>query len=426
MAFMQVVELGSCFIEIFMGMYFIASALSNESIRIKMHTLGAISGAFIMWGCNQINLFSVYATILAVVGIAGISSTVYHLSFRDTILSSAFYMILLYVVDFFVLSVIGMTIGEDQIISVIISGMTWLRVCLIGVSKAALVLISWFLSTKILRNITILTRKLWITLIVFLVTVIYFVKSSFKEITIDILWTWFFILLFFILAVYTIAQYLRYMEEKENMNLALERNRIQLESYNELIQTYQKRQVFFHDLKNQYVVLGNYLKDKNYNEAERYIEELKMVQYKNQNRQYTGILPLDILLEFKAKEAERKNIRVQIIAERVDIPMSDQEAISLLGNAFDNAIEACEKIETDHRWIRIDIQQKRAMVFLKVVNSFIEQPVKQTGLLFTTKDNSQLHGLGLMSMQMIVDKYNGVMDVTVKNGEYAVSISFFC
>ena len=92
MAFMQVVELGSCFIEIFMGMYFIASALSNESIRIKMHTLGAISGAFIIWGCNQINLFSVYATILAVVGIAGISSTVYHLSFRDTILSSAFYM----------------------------------------------------------------------------------------------------------------------------------------------------------------------------------------------------------------------------------------------------------------------------------------------------------------------------------------------
>ena len=94
------------------------------------------------------------------------------------------------------------------------------------------------------------------------------------------------------------------MEEKENMNLALERNRIQLESYNELIQTYQKRQVFFHDLKNQYVVLGNYLKDKNYNEAERYIEELKMVQYKNQNHQYTGILPLDILLEFNHAGAE--------------------------------------------------------------------------------------------------------------------------
>jgi len=425
MAFMQIVELGSCFIEIFMGIYMIASSLSNQIMRIKKHILGAIIGAFIIWGLNQISLFSMYTTIIAVVVIASIACVVYRLYLRDAILVSAFYMILIYVVDFFVLSGISIAIGEDEIIRIIVSGMTWQRVFMIGISKAVLVLVSWILTAKILRNITILTRKLWITLIVFWVVMIYFVKSSFKEITVDILWTWFFILLFFILAVYTIAQYLRYIEERQHMNLALEQKRIQLESYNELVRTYQARQVFFRDLKNQYVVLGNYLKDKKHEEAERYIEELKMIRFKNQNQQYTGILPLDVLLEFKAKEAERKNIHVCIVSEKVAIPMSDQEAISLIGNAFDNAIEACEKIETGDRWIRIGIQKKRAMLFIKVANSYVEQPVKQTGILFTTKDNSQLHGLGLMSMKMIVEKYNGVMDVTAKNGEYVVSISFF-
>ena len=426
MAHMQIVEWGSCFIEIFMGIFFIASALSTETIRVKKHILGAVAGAFLIWGCNQISLYSAYTTAIAIVGIAGITCVVSRLHLRDTMLFSAFYMMLLYIVDFFVLSAWGIFIGEDRIIRMIISGMTWQRVFMISVSKVLLAWISYLLSVKLFRNVSIPTRKLWIALSIFAVAVVFFLKIIFAEVTVDILWTWFFILLFFVLAVYTVVQYLWYSQDREIMNLALERNRIQLEAYSELIQTYQARQVFFHDLKNQYVILGNYLKEKKYEKAQRYIEELNLIRYKYQNRQYTGMMPLDVLLEYKRKEAERKKISVKLVTERIELPLSEQEAISLFGNAFDNAIEACEKVESNQRWIRMDIQQKGAMVFIKVANTCENKPQKQSGYLFTTKEYAELHGLGLMSMKMIVDKYNGVMDVSEKNGEYAVSISFFC
>lgn len=425
MAHMQIVEWGSCFIEIFMGIFFIASALSTERIKVNKHILGAATGAFLIWGCNQISLYSAYITAIAIVGIAGITCAVYRLHLRDTILFSAFYMILLYIVDFFILSAFGIVIGEDRIIRMIIAGMTWQRVFMISVSKTLLAWISYLLSVKLFRNVSIPTRKLWMALSVFAVAVVYFTKASFAEVTVDILWTWFFILLFFVLAVYTVVQYLRYSQDRENMDLILERNRIQLEAYNELIQTYQARQVFFHDLKNQYVILGNYLKERKYEEAQRYIEDLKLIRYQYQNRQYTGMLSLDVLLEYKRKEAEKKKIKVQLVTEMIELPLSEQEAISLFGNAFDNAIEACEKVACDKRWIRMDIQKKGAMVFIKVANACENKLQKQSGYLFTTKEHAELHGLGLMSMKMIVEKYNGVMDVTRKNGEFTVAMSFF-
>lgn len=86
MAFLQIVELGSSFIEIFMGVFFIASALSNEAIRIKKHILGAATGAFVIWGCNQISLYSAYTTAIAIIGIASITCIVYRLYLRDAFL----------------------------------------------------------------------------------------------------------------------------------------------------------------------------------------------------------------------------------------------------------------------------------------------------------------------------------------------------
>ena len=47
-----------------------------------------------------------------------------------------------------------------------------------------------------------------------------------------------------------------------------------------------------------------------------------------------------------------------------------KDAGILLGNILDNAIEACERINKDRRWIKIDIfRQKEYIVLLKVCNT---------------------------------------------------------
>ena len=197
--------------------------------------------------------------------------------------------------------------------------------------------------------------------------------------------------------------------------------------YREVDNMYRQIRGWRHDYRNHIQTMKVLLANGEIEAVKEYLDKLDVDLNTIDTVVKTGNTMADAILNSKISLAKSKGIEVKVDAHiPVKLKMSELDLCVIIGNLFDNAIEACEKIETDHRWIRIDIQQKRAMVFLKVVNSFIEQPVKQTGLLFTTKDNSQLHGLGLMSMKMIVDKYNGVMDVAAKNGEYVVSISFFC
>ena len=62
------------------------------------------------------------------------------------------------------------------------------------------------------------------------------------------------------------------------------------------------------------------------------------------------------------KKADQRNIKFQIETQRIDsLPFSDIEIVSIFGNLLDNAIEACEKIEIEERWIHLLIKKQRHM-----------------------------------------------------------------
>ena len=127
----------------------------------------------------------------------------------------------------------------------------------------------------------------------------------------------------------------------------------------------------------------------------------------------------------KRKVALGLKIEVEIVAEAVTLTISEQELITLLGNAFDNAIEACKKMESKDKWIRITIRKIREMTFFKIANSFEGEPEVKDGKVTSSKKDKNLHGLGLLSMKAIVDKYEGTMGVDYSQGIFSVMFSFF-
>ena len=195
----------------------------------------------------------------------------------------------------------------------------------------------------------------------------------------------------------------------KDMELMMEKNRIQT-----------------HDMKHHLLILREYGQEKQWDSLMSYLNKLSddiLVQKKTVWTQ-AGIL--DTLLEQKKAKAEAKGIEVRIRAERIGkLPFSDLEICTLFSNLLDNAIEACEKIEDDRRWVAIQITRKSGMLYLTISNSIKERPSEQEGTLITNKQNHQLHGYGIKSVQRIVRKYEGDFSYQIRKSEFIVTITFW-
>lgn len=422
---LQFVELTATFIEVFLGIWINANMLSEISISKKRTAFAAILVALAAWILNQYQLFSVFISVLGIAGIVMGAYVIYKVNLLDSFVLTIFYMILIYIIDFFSISVFGMVFQEEQFAKIVASAFSVERVCFIALSKTLLVSISYVFVKKWLSRIGLPVRKIWIGVVLSFFFLYHLVKSTLWAVDTEILWSWGLFLVVVLLSIYSAVQYIDYLHEKNQLNMAIERYTMQLETYDKLIQTYQENQIFYHDLKNQYLVIENYLKNQEYDKAEAYMKELKMTKFEDLYKQRTGNRAVDILLDYKLKEAELHQIHVDAVVDVIDLKLTDQELTALLGNALDNAIEACRKMENETKWIRITIQKIQEMTLIKVSNSYGKQPLERSGLFVSLKNNPQIHGLGIKSMRMIVEKYDGKMKTNYSNGEFSVVISFF-
>lgn len=73
--------------------------------------------------------------------------------------------------------------------------------------------------------------------------------------------------------------------------------------------------------------------------------------------------------------------------------------------------------DTDHTKIRDALSYHS--------NSIKDRPAEQEGKLITNKQNHQLHGYGIKSVQKIVRKYEGDFSYQIRESEFIVTITFW-
>ena len=69
------------------------------------------------------------------------------------------------------------------------------------------------------------------------------------------------------------------------------------------------------------------------------------------------------------------------------------------------AIEAIEKAE--RKYFFINIYFEKNILFIHIENTYDGNIIKEKETLMTTKEEKQLHGLGLKSVSSILEKYDG-------------------
>jgi sensor histidine kinase regulating citrate/malate metabolism len=90
---------------------------------------------------------------------------------------------------------------------------------------------------------------------------------------------------------------------------------------------------------------------------------------------------------------------------------------------MDNAIEAVSQFQqAEKRQIEVTIFRQQCFLVIKVVNPSPQSLVFQEGLPVTTKEDPDHHGFGLRSVRHIVEKYDGNLCITDKDGEFSLKI----
>ena len=128
---------------------------------------------------------------------------------------------------------------------------------------------------------------------------------------------------------------------------------------------YQANAELYHDMRNHFLLLQNYLADGKVEEAQSYLEQLSGGKAIQNVACWTGLEAIDYILGQKAGEAERKQIVVTIHAESIrDCGIEPVDLCTILMNLLDNALEGAEKCPA-YMKKRMDITIRHIHQFIK-------------------------------------------------------------
>ena len=190
-----------------------------------------------------------------------------------------------------------------------------------------------------------------------------------------------------------------------------------------------------HDMKNTISVIqrlsaGNSMEENT--ELQAYLSELNRGLEKLEVRFKTGNTVVDTLLNMKYHEAVRDVPDIEMDADKLILPQGleihSYDIGVIMGNAVDNAMEACRKLKAKEpgaaAFIRISSLQKGNLLILKVENSFDGRLVLKAKEEFpvTDKADRKSHGIGLANIKSTAEKYQGTMDFKVKDRVFILSV----
>ncbi len=136
----------------------------------------------------------------------------------------------------------------------------------------------------------------------------------------------------------------------------------------------------------------------------------------------TGNAMADAILNSKISLAKSKHIPVQADAHiPVKLRMSELDLCVILGNLFDNAIEASLSLPEDQRLIRVYMDMKGTQLYISFTNFTAAAKQQKVGRRFATTKGAG-HGFGLVRIDNIIDRLDGYLSRNSEDGAFTTEI----
>lgn len=236
----------------------------------------------------------------------------------------------------------------------------------------------------------------------------------------------FFIILFLVLMLYIYQ--LGYSKE-ENIRLLEEQKIYELErtEFNSLSETTERLRKMKHDMQIYVDAINVLAKDKKWDELIAYTEQYHNTLATTQSAIATGNIAIDCILTAKLDYAEKHGIKTEYsIMAPENFPLDSVELSSILGNIWNNSIEAGERLiisdPTEHPYIYFYIKPYQNMILIHIENNY-DGVIKGSidGDILSVKQRKE-HGLGIRRVKELVEKADGVLQITSDNKIFSVHI----
>lgn len=136
----------------------------------------------------------------------------------------------------------------------------------------------------------------------------------------------------------------------------------------------------------------------------------------------TGNPMADAILNSKISLARSRNIPTQVDAHiPVKLKMSELDLCCIIGNLFDNAMEASMALPEEKRLIRVYMDMKGTQLYISFTNFTAAKKLNKVGKGFKTS-KGEGHGFGLVRMDDIVSRYDGYLSRNSEDGAFTTEI----
>lgn len=192
--------------------------------------------------------------------------------------------------------------------------------------------------------------------------------------------------------------------------------------YREVDNMYRQIRGWRHDYRNHIQTMKAYAAEGVWEAIRRYLDLLDEDLTSVDTAVKTGNPMADAILNSKISLANSKKIRVIADAHiPVKLKSSEIDLCCILGNLFDNAIEASEKLPEDQRVIRVYMDMKNTQLYISFTNFTAGKKLKKEGKLFrSTKGEG--HGFGLVRIDAIVERLDGYISRNSEDGAFTTEI----
>ena len=192
--------------------------------------------------------------------------------------------------------------------------------------------------------------------------------------------------------------------------------------YAEVQNMYTQIRGWRHDYRNHIQTMKAYAASGNLDAIRNYLDALDTDLSTVDTVIKTGNAMADAILNSKISLAKSKKIAVHADAHiPYKLATSELDLCVIIGNLFDNAIEASLALPEEQRMIRVYMDMKNTQLYISFTNITATSKLsKMNGRFRTTKGRG--HGFGLVRIDNIVERLEGYISRNSEDGAFTTEI----
>ena len=192
--------------------------------------------------------------------------------------------------------------------------------------------------------------------------------------------------------------------------------------YREVENMYRQNRGWRHDYRNHIQMMKVLAANGDMDALKAYLDELDTDLNTVDTVVKTGNPMADAILNSKISLARSRNIPTQVDAHiPVKLKMSELDLCCIIGNLFDNAMEASMALPEEKRMIRVYMDMKGTQLYISFTNFTAAKKLSKVGKGFRTS-KGEGHGFGLVRIDDIVSRYDGYLSRNSEDGAFTTEI----